>query len=357
MHPMLAFSDSLLFGAVTLPIEQWLIGLVIAALGIALIMPYSTKAARGVGAGLSAIGVGVVFASLPWEAAPLTRALFYVLTSITLLSALGAICSRAAIYCAVWFAASLLGVAGLLVLAGAQFLGIATIVVYAGAIVVTFLFVIMLAQPKGNESYDRVSWGSLSKPVAVFASAALVAASIFSQQGAVTPSLRSRVTDLLVVTPSSDAYPKIAAQDVIDARYVKLESGKQLEITLRPTIYPAIETHASQESEQAELDARLKAQADSKQALSKAFSEVADNEFLDGFEPGKTEITFKSSLPINDTDTTRHVEALGVNLFGNQLVAVQIAGVLLLVALVGAISILTHDAPIAAAPRRGEAAT
>ena len=100
MLSLSAISDSVPLGAVTLPVEQWLIGLIIAALGLALIMPYSTKAARGVGAGLSAIGVGVIFASLPWEAAPLTKALFYVLTSITLLSALGAICSRAAIYCA-----------------------------------------------------------------------------------------------------------------------------------------------------------------------------------------------------------------------------------------------------------------
>ena len=34
----------------------------------------------------------------------------------------------------------------------------ATIVVYAGAILVTFLFVLMLAQPRGHASYDRVSW-------------------------------------------------------------------------------------------------------------------------------------------------------------------------------------------------------
>ncbi len=39
-----------------------------------------------------------------------------------------------------------------------QFLGVATIVVYAGAILVTFLFVLMLAQPRGNAYYDRVSW-------------------------------------------------------------------------------------------------------------------------------------------------------------------------------------------------------
>ena len=44
---------------------------------------------------------------------------------------------------------------------GAQFLGVATIVVYAGAILVTFLFVLMLAQPQGHAFYDRVSWEAL----------------------------------------------------------------------------------------------------------------------------------------------------------------------------------------------------
>jgi NADH-quinone oxidoreductase subunit J len=37
-------------------------------------------------------------------------------------------------------------------------LGVATIVVYAGAILVTFLFVLMLAQPEGQAFYDRLSW-------------------------------------------------------------------------------------------------------------------------------------------------------------------------------------------------------
>jgi NADH-quinone oxidoreductase subunit J len=336
-----------LLGA-TLPVQQWTIGLIVAAVGVALLMPHATKAARGVGAALAAIGVGVIFASLPWEAGPLTKSLFYVLAALTLVSALGAL------YCAVWFAASLLGVAGLLVLAGAQFLGVATIVVYAGAIVVTFLFVIMLAQPKGNESYDRVSWGSLSKPVAVFASAALVAASIFAQQEAVVKTLRAEVTDALVAVPKSDDYPKLEPSDVVAARYGAGEAASKLQIMLRPTIFPAIPERASQASEQPALDARRTAQDAEKAALAKAFATTADERRIEKFDLAKTEVSFESSLPINDTDTTRHVEALGVNLFGNQLVAVQVAGVLLLVALVGAISILTHDAP---APQRSEAAT
>jgi NADH-quinone oxidoreductase subunit J len=43
-------------------------------------------------------------------------------------------------------------------LQGAQFLAVATVVVYAGAILVTFLFVLMLANPEGHAFYDRLSW-------------------------------------------------------------------------------------------------------------------------------------------------------------------------------------------------------
>ena len=41
---------------------------------------------------------------------------------------------------------------------GAQFLAVATLTVYAGAILVTFLFVLMLAQPQGLTTHDRLSW-------------------------------------------------------------------------------------------------------------------------------------------------------------------------------------------------------
>src|SRR5205085_3546306 len=86
---------------------------------------------------------------------------------IAVAAAVAMITSRAPVYSAIWFALSLLGVAGLLFQGGAQFLGVATVVVYAGAIVVTFLFVIMLAQPEGHSAYDRLTWGGLPKILAV----------------------------------------------------------------------------------------------------------------------------------------------------------------------------------------------
>ena len=71
--------------------------------------------------------------------------MFYSIAAVTLVSAVGAITMRSPVYCAIWVALTLLGVAGLFFFQGAQFLGVATVVVYAGAILVTMLFVLMLA--------------------------------------------------------------------------------------------------------------------------------------------------------------------------------------------------------------------
>ncbi len=84
---------------------------------------------------------------------------FYLLAAITVLAAVATVTFRNPVYSAIWFGLSLLGTAGLFLFQGAQFLGVATVVVYAGAILVTFLFVLMLAQPEGHSFYDRISWG------------------------------------------------------------------------------------------------------------------------------------------------------------------------------------------------------
>ncbi|MFM9024056.1 MAG: NADH-quinone oxidoreductase subunit J [Planctomycetaceae bacterium] len=91
---------------------------------------------------------------------------FLTVSLVAVVSAAATIVSRSPVYAAIWFALSLLGVAGVLLVLGAQFLGVATIVVYAGAILVMFLFVLMLAQPTGMAPYDRVSNEPLLSAVA-----------------------------------------------------------------------------------------------------------------------------------------------------------------------------------------------
>ena len=90
-----------------------------------------------------------------------SESVFAVLAVVTVVSAAGAITFRNPLYCALWLGLSLVGTAGLFFIQGAQFLAVATIVVYAGAILVTFLFLLMLAEPGGRARYDRMSWEGL----------------------------------------------------------------------------------------------------------------------------------------------------------------------------------------------------
>lgn len=70
--------------------------------------------------------------------------IFFVIAGITILTALGMLLSRSAVYSAVLLVMNFTTVAFLYFILGAPFIGLAQITVYAGAIMVLFLFVIML---------------------------------------------------------------------------------------------------------------------------------------------------------------------------------------------------------------------
>jgi NADH-quinone oxidoreductase subunit J len=76
-------------------------------------------------------------------------------SAMALLAGLRVITHPKPVYSAVYLVGVVLAVAGVLVLQEAEFLAIALIIIYAGAILVTYLFVIMLAQQPGSPAYDR----------------------------------------------------------------------------------------------------------------------------------------------------------------------------------------------------------
>lgn len=129
------------------------------ALGMWLVLPRGAAPGRALGAVLVAVGLGLFASRIPGLGRFGDDLVFYFLAGVTVVAALATVSFRKPVYSAIWFGLSLLGTAGLLLLQGAQFLGVATIVVYAGAILVTFLFVLMLAQPEGQAPYDQLSWG------------------------------------------------------------------------------------------------------------------------------------------------------------------------------------------------------
>jgi len=186
------------------------------------------------------------------------EAVFALVSLVAVVSAAATIVTRSPVYAAIWFAMTLAGVAGVLLILGAQFLGVATIVVYAGAILVMFLFVLMLAQPSGLAPYDQVSSEPMLSAIA----------------GAVLVGL--------------------------------------LTISIGRLSAPAVADDAGQVA-----------------ATSDAAVVVPDDKLLED-----------------------HVARLGGELFGRHLVAVEAAGVLLFVALVGAIAVVTRGEAAALAEGR-----
>jgi NADH-quinone oxidoreductase subunit J len=134
------------------------IAFALGALAMWLMLPRGTAPGRSVGIVLGIIAIGLGFSQLPRVGQWIGEGMFLVLGIVTVVSAVGAVTFRNPIYCAIWFGQTLLGTAGLFLINGAQFLAVSTVVVYAGAILVTFLFLLMLAQSEGKAQYDRVSW-------------------------------------------------------------------------------------------------------------------------------------------------------------------------------------------------------
>jgi NADH-quinone oxidoreductase subunit J len=79
---------------------------------------------------------------------------FYVFALISLWSAMRVITHRKPVYAALHFILVIVASAGMMVLLGATFLAAALVIIYAGAILVTYVFVIMLAQQAGTAPYD-----------------------------------------------------------------------------------------------------------------------------------------------------------------------------------------------------------
>ncbi len=87
--------------------------------------------------------------------ANVSRAMTAIFGVSAIVAAVLMVTNRNPVYAALWFAIVTLGVCGLFLMQSAPFLAAATIIVYAGAIVVTFLFVIALAQQAGATIYDQ----------------------------------------------------------------------------------------------------------------------------------------------------------------------------------------------------------
>lgn len=166
----------------------------LAAAGIWLLLPRGAGRGRLAGAALAVAAVVLWASRLPRLGNWLDEGMFYLLAGVTVVAALATISLSNPVYCAIWFGMSLLGTAGLFLYQGAQFLAVATILVYAGAILVTFLFVLMLAQPEGRAPYDRLSWEALVSATTGAVMVGILSVALFAAPSGSTAGLPPRPT-------------------------------------------------------------------------------------------------------------------------------------------------------------------
>lgn len=154
------------------------------ALGIYFALPRGGRINRAAALLFGAIAAGglllVLYQGLGDTARP--TVIFSVMALLAVLAAARVITHRKPVYSALYFVVVVLATAGLAVMAGAEFLAAALVVVYAGAILVTYVFVIMLAQqsPDDPESLSMVDYDANSREPATAMLAGFVLAATLS---------------------------------------------------------------------------------------------------------------------------------------------------------------------------------
>ena len=144
--------------------ENWLVLLppVLGFIAVYLLLPQVRRAKPIWGGALAALALVLGAATLIHADTSTTETqveslLFFAFAGIAIVGGVMMITQSNPVHSALSFALVVLSTCGLFLLQAAPFLMAATIIIYAGAIVVTFLFVIMLAQQEGASNTDQRS--------------------------------------------------------------------------------------------------------------------------------------------------------------------------------------------------------
>ncbi|MCS6977918.1 MAG: NADH-quinone oxidoreductase subunit J [Gemmatales bacterium] len=267
--------------------------------------------------------------------------LFWVFALLAVASGVAMIVQRNPVYSALWFAQVVLSTCGLFLLQAAWFLAAATVIVYAGAIVVTFLFVIMLAQQTGLAPYDRQAREPLLACIAGFALLAALQYAV-STAGKTSP-------DTVQVFAQPRQLPKV--QQVLEEVRSRVKAGESPDDTGKLLYLQAAQPESFVGNILFQLAETLppkerKQERDVCEAANAKISRARLTENAEMMVEGLDQLLALSQrleLRFGKSPLSRlrepHVASLGQSLYGDYLWAVEIAGTLLLVATVGAIVI------------------
>ncbi len=169
----------------------------VGALGIFLLVRFQDVNYRILGVITGLAGLGWLLAQLAVSAdagEDRPAVLFWVFALIAIASAARMITHARPVYSALYFVMVVLATSGLFLLLHAEFMALALVIVYAGAILITYLFVIMLAQQaptseaeEQRASYDRIAREPAAAVVVGFIMVAVLSRAIFDRDVQLPP--------------------------------------------------------------------------------------------------------------------------------------------------------------------------
>lgn len=291
----------------------------IGALGVIIAMPRKGVSPLLIGGILAAAAVGMVIMGLILTApadAPMPNLFFHVFAVLALGGALRMITHPKPVYAALYFILTIIASSGLYLLLSAEFMAFALIIIYAGAILITYLFVIMLAtQPNDEGDEDALSGydATAREPIAACAAGFVLLALLTTMMFRGTPSLVTR--------PGLDSSQAILANlpgKVEDALLADLREAELVDET---------EAFARMGDTGA-----LVIDADERTVLVAPM--VIEGSATEYRESDRIVVVPAEMWPEELVGT--NVEGLGLNLLGEHPMTIEIAGIVLLMAMLGA---------------------
>lgn len=300
VHPLLLYLACLLGG-----------------LGIALALPRPRYKLALIGGLIAAAGGGLVVLMLSLKAydtdpGALPNVFFYAFAAIALAAGLRVITHHRPVYSALYFILTIIATAGLFLLLSAEFMAFALIIIYAGAILITYLFVIMLATqaPAEGDEELQAEYDTTSREPWVAAGAGFVLL------GILTTMMFRGVGEL--PAPAYEPDSEILAQ----------LPGKVETILTNSDLRDAEDLLADGETLLRETDPET---GESLGRLVIARSAEGHAQVIAVDDEGN-----ERRLTLDHEFTPTNIERLGINLLRDHPMTIEIAGIILLMAMLGA---------------------
>ena len=291
--------------------------------GVMMAMPRRKTGVAAIGGVIAAIAGGGLLLAMLLVAGPAGEApnpYFYAFSFLALASGVRMITHPRPVYAALYFILTIIASCGMYLLLSAEFMAFALIIIYAGAILITYLFVIMLATQAPTEDeedrladYDAVAREPIASSAIGFSLLAVLTTMLFT--GA--PTL------------DRDASPELPDQ-TLAALPVKID---------RLLISKLRESEDENGNPLVE-EGEVLAQSDGLVIIDPEARTVTVTPAASSEEEG---VTIESTRVVEVPEAlwpeelrATNVEGLGMNLLGKHPMTIEIAGVILLMAMLGA---------------------